>query len=89
LSVYRASVANPQKVLDYKAALAAGDVMPGIVKLSGARTHMDTAMVTQIYAAFDAGQTIDEIVAWSKFSTRAIAARRQSWKKARVGQTAS
>jgi hypothetical protein len=29
LSVYRARVANPQKVLDYKAALAAGDVTLG------------------------------------------------------------
>jgi hypothetical protein len=57
--------------------------LPGIVKLSGAWSHMDAAMVAQVYAAFDAGHTIDNIVAWSKFSSRAIASRRKIWKRER------
>jgi hypothetical protein len=57
--------------------------LPGIVKCSGARSHMDAAMVAQIYAAFDAGQTIEQIGARTGFSYRAVAGRRRSWKLGR------
>jgi hypothetical protein len=56
---------------------------PGIVKLSGARNHMTEQTVAQIYAAFDAGQTIEQIGARTGFSYRAVAARRRSWKQGR------
>jgi hypothetical protein len=44
---------------------------------------MDTAMVAQIYAAFDAGQTIEQIGARTGFSNRTIAVRRHAWKQER------
>jgi hypothetical protein len=57
---------------------------PGVIKQSGAQSHMDDATVSRIFAAFDAGKTIDQIVAWSSFSTRAIAGRRKAWKQERA-----
>jgi hypothetical protein len=57
--------------------------LPGIVKISGARNHMTEQTVAQIYAAFDAGQTIEQIGARTGFSYRAVAARRRTWKQGR------
>jgi hypothetical protein len=45
-------------------------LVPGLVKCSGARSHMDAATVAQIYAAFDAGQTIEQIGARKALYTR-------------------
>ena len=53
------------------------------LKLTGAFRHMDKHTVAEIYAGFDAGLTIEQLMAQSGYSYRAVADRRKQWKKLR------
>jgi len=53
------------------------------LKLTGAFRHMDEHTVAEIYAGFDAGLTIEQLMAQSGYSYRAVADRRKQWKKLR------